>query len=257
MNLKHRLNARETINGIMLSELYTPNLIRILANCGYDYVLIDCEHGYFDLSQVANLIAVADGSHIPVWIRVTQHSQADIAKYLDMGARGILLANADSMKQVSDLIRMCLYAPLGNRGVSTFRAHTNYQHEDMRTVMERANDQNIVIAQIESPEAVEQIDSILSLQGLDGVMIGPNDLTQHMGIIGNYQCEQLENMLRKVASAAEAHGKWSGIITANEWLLGFCRKLGMRCFSSGSELNALAEGAMANLNKLLRIEKEA
>lgn len=257
MNLKHRLNARETINGIMLSELYTPNIIRILANSGYDFVLIDCEHGYFDLSQVANLIAVADGSHIPVWIRVTQNSQADIAKYLDMGARGILLANADCAENVSSLIRMCLYAPLGDRGVSTFRAHTNYQHEDMRTVMEKANDQNVVIAQIESPEAVVQIDRILSLDGLYGVLIGPNDLTQHMGMIGNYRSEELVNILRKVAQAAEAHGKWSGIITANEWLLRYCHELGMRCFSSGSELNALADGAKANLNKMLRIEKEA
>lgn len=254
MNLKHRLNAKETVNGIMLSELYTPNIIRILANCGYDYVLIDCEHGYFDLSQVANLIAVADGAHIPVWIRVTQNSQADVAKYLDMGARGILLANAECAQQVHGLIRMCLYAPKGDRGVSTFRAHTNYRHEDMRTVMEKANDQNVVVAQIESPGAVDQIDRIMELDGLDGVLVGPNDLTQHMGIIGDFHCEPLKNMLHKIAASAEAHGKWSGIITANEWLLRFCHELGMRCFSSGSELNALAEGAKANLDKMLRIE---
>lgn len=257
MNLKHRLMEKETINGIMLSELYTPNIIRILANCGYDYVLIDCEHGYFDLGMVANLIAVADGAQIPVWIRVTQNSQADIAKYLDMGARGILLANTNSAAQTQSLINMCFYAPLGDRGVSTFRAHTNYQHEDMRVVMQKANDQNVVIAQIESPEAVEQIDAILETAGLDGVLIGPNDLTQHMGIIGNYHSCEFESMLRKVAASAKVHGKWSGIITANEGLLTFCSGLGMRCFCSGSELNALADGAIANLSKLQRIQQSA
>lgn len=255
MNLKHRLNTGETINGIMLSELYTPNIIRILANCGYDYVLIDCEHGYFDLSQVANLVAVADGSQLPIWVRVTQSSQADIGKYMDMGARGILLSNTENAQQAKALISMCLYAPLGNRGVSTFRAHTNYQSADMLTVMNNANDQNVVIAQIESPGAVERIDEIMALEGLDGALIGPNDLTQHMGMIGNFHCEALKNMLRRVAASAKAHGKWSGIITTNEWLLNLCTEFGMTCFSSGSELNALAEGAKSNLNKLLCIQQ--
>jgi 2-keto-3-deoxy-L-rhamnonate aldolase RhmA len=255
MDLKHRLIAGETINGIMLSELYTPNIIRILANCGYDYVLIDCEHGYFDLSQVANLVAVANGIQLPIWVRVTKNSQADVVKYLDMGARGILLANTECPAQVSDLIRMCLYAPLGDRSISTFRAHTNYRNDDMRTMMEEANDQNVIIAQIESPGAVEQIDSIMALDRLDGVLIGPNDLSLHMGMIGNYHNDQLKNMLRKVAVSAETHNKWSGIITANEWLLRFCHHLGMCCFSSSSELNALADGAQANLHKLLRTQQ--
>ncbi len=255
MNLKQCLNNGQTANGIMLSELYTPNIMRILANCGYDYVLIDCEHGYFDLSQVANLIAVAEGVALPVWIRVAQSGQADIAKYLDMGARGILLANAESVSQVRGLIRACLYAPMGDRGVSTFRAHTNYQHEDMRAVMDRANASNVVIAQIESPGAVEQIDCIMALEGLDGVLIGPNDLTQHMGMVGNYGSAMLEEMLRRVADSAGRHGKWAGIITANEGLLCFCRQVGMRCFSAGSELNALASGAQANLDRMLRLQR--
>lgn len=255
MNLKQRLSNGEIVNGIMLSELYTPNIVRILANCGYDYVLVDCEHGYFDLSQVANLIAVADGAGLPIWIRVTNNSQADIAKYLDMGAHGILLSNTESVEQVRNLVRMCLYAPQGDRGVSTFRAHTNYRHEDMRTVMERANARNVVIAQIESPAAAEQIDGILDVEGLDGVLIGPNDLTMHMGVIGDYRCAQVESVLQKVAISAKEHGKWSGIITGNQALLHRCREMDMHCFSSGSELNALELGAKENLAKLKQAQQ--
>lgn len=253
MNLKQRLNNNEIANGIMLSELYTPNIIRILANCEYDFVLIDCEHGYFDLSQVANLIAVADGAYMPVWIRVAQNSQSNITKYLDMGAHGILLSNVTTIDQVRELINLTLYAPLGDRGVSTFRAHTNYQHEDIRKVMDAANAKNVVIAQIESPEAVTQIKRIVSLEGLDGILIGPNDLTQHMSMIGNYKCREIEDMLKSIAQATKEYHKWSGIITADEYLIRKCHSLGMQCFSSSSELNALEQGALINIEKMRRI----
>lgn len=255
MNLKQRLKMGETANGIMLSELYTPNIVRILAGCGYDFLLIDCEHGYFDLSQTANLIAVAQGVQLPVWIRVPSCEDVSIAKYLDMGAQGILLADAGNAAAARRLVARCLYAPKGARGVSTFRAHTNYCHGDMKQIMHDANARVVVVAQVESPRAVRDIDDILSVEGMDGVLIGPNDLTQHMDMIGQYNAPIIEQMLARVAAAAKAGGKWAGIITADERLLTLCKRFEMTCFSSGSELNALAFGAKQNINSLRMIDK--
>lgn len=247
--LKKRLQQGETVYGLMLSELYVPNITRLLASCGYDYLLVDCEHGYFDMTQVANLIAVAEGVHLPVIIRVTQPSRTQVTKYLDMGASGILLSNAVDAKEARRLAEVCLYAPKGDRGISTFRAHTGYCSDNVPELMRCANDSVIVICQIESPHAVAQTDQILSIDGIDGVMIGPNDLSQHMGIMGQMDHPDMTTAMMHVADCAKNHSKFSGVITTNAHLLTLGYRAGMRCFSVGSELNALHDGAICQLKK--------
>ena len=256
MNLKQRLTLGETVNGIMLSELYTPNIARILANCGYDFLLVDCEHGYFDMTQIANLAAVAEGCRLPVIVRVAFENLGAVTKYLDLGARGILLSNVEDASQAAALIEQCLYAPEGDRGVSTFRAHTNYRKGNMTDIMREANQQNLVIAQLESPDAIEKMDEIASLPGLDGVLVGPNDLTQRMHIIGQYQHPRVLSLLQRVRNISAQHGKWSGVITNNLPLLRTCWQMGMTCFSAGSELHALYNGASENYAQLRALQRE-
>lgn len=246
--LRKKLADGEMAIGIMLSEMYVPNIARLLAGCGYDYLLVDCEHGYFDMTQVANLIAVAEGARIPVIVRVTQPSRTNITKYLDMGAQGILLSDVASKADAERLAALCRYAPEGDRGVSTFRAHTDYSSGNVRELMRSANERVIVICQIESPHTVAHIDEITAIPGVDGVLIGPNDLSQHMGIFGQYDHPDMTAALTRIADSARTHGKWSGIITANTGLLAACRDMGMTCFSVGSELNAIHNGAIQQLD---------
>ena len=256
--LRARLARGEVAIGIMLSEMYVPNIARLLAGCGYDFLLVDCEHGYFDMTQVANLIAVARGAEIPVIVRVTQPSRTSITKYLDMGAQGILLSDVASRADAERLAALCRYAPEGDRGVSTFRAHTDYSIGNVSELMRSANEQVIVICQIESPGTVSRIDEITAIPGVDGVLVGPNDLSQHMGIFGQYEHPAMTDALQRVADSARAYGKWSGVITANGKLLSTCRSMGMTCFSVGSELNAIHNGAVQQLDctrKLLNQEE--
>lgn len=247
--LKDSLAAGDIRIGIMLSEIYVPNVTRILAKCGYDFILIDCEHGYFDMTQVANLVSVARGAEIPVLIRVTQPSRTVITKLLDLGANGILLSDVAGKEEAQRLVKICKYAPEGNRGLSTFRAHTDYCKGKLTDVMRTANDSMIVICQIESPDTVENIDDITAIPGVDGVLIGPNDLSQHMGITGQYDHPRMHSAIEKVAQSARKNGKWSGIITANDHLLSYGTAQGMTCFSVGSELNAIYDGGVKQLQK--------
>ena len=257
MNLKQRLAMGETAYGMMLSELYTPNIVRVIANCGYDFLLVDCEHGYFDMTQIANLTAVADGCHLPILVRIAGENLGAVAKYLDMGVRGILLADAKDAAQVKKFISRCLYAPDGDRGVSTFRAHTNYCKGNMNEIMREANGKNLVIVQMESPEAIGRLEEIAALPGVDGFLIGPNDLTQRMRMIGEYEHPAVLSLLQRVHDVAALHGKWSGVIASDARLLRVCREMGMTCFSAGSELNALHSGAMENYARLRAIQEES
>lgn len=255
--LREKLFTKQYTYGIMLAEMYVPNITRLIARCGFDFILIDCEHGYFDMSQVANLIAVADGANIPVIVRVTQPSRTNITKYLDMGARGILLSDVGGREEALRLADLCRYAPAGCRGISTFRAHTGYRSDHVQELMAQANQRIVVICQIESPYTVEHIDEITSIPGVDGVLIGPNDLSQHMGIFPHYDHPNIARAIHQVAQSAEKNGKFSGIITANPLLLSLGRDNGMRCFSVGSELNALCDGATSQLQRAKQLlEKE-
>ena len=248
--LKQKMKHGKNAYGIMISEIYVPNLVRLLAQCGFDFLLLDCEHGYFDMTETANIIAVANGINMPIIVRVTQPSRTSVTKYMDMGVNGVLLSNCSGVKEARELVNVCYYAPIGDRGISTFRAHTGYQKGNARKIMQDANTRNLVICQIESPGAVEEIDEILSIVGVDGVLVGPNDLSQHMGIWGEYEHPKMKRALRRIADAAHQHEKWSGIISNNQDLLRFCKEIGMTCFSSGSELSALAAGAQVELEKM-------
>lgn len=251
--MKAKLQAGEQQYGIMLSELYVPNLARLLARCGYDYLLLDCEHGYYDMTQAANIIAVADGVDVPVVVRVSQPSRTIVTKYMDMGARGILLSNCAGVEAARTLVNIAYYAPQGDRGISTFRAHTGYSSDDVQGIMEAANRQNMVICQIESPETVACAEDILNVEGIDGLLVGPNDLSQHMGIFGQLDHPKMTEAMEHVATAARRAGKWSGVITANHALLGLAKRLGMTCFSAGSELSALSFGARHELQSIKAI----
>ncbi len=250
MDIKKELRKGNPVRGLMLSELSTPNLSRLFFSLHYDFMLIDCEHGYFDLTQTANLIAVAEGYDFPVLVRVDSRNYALAPKYLDMGARGILLANAGGPEQVKDLIDLCLYAPEGCRGVSTFRAHTGYNKSGGRGLLAQANARNLILVQIESPEAVGLAGSIASLEGLDSIIIGPNDLSQSMGLFGEYSHPKFLEAVQSVIHTARECGKASGIITSDEKLLRFGYNAGMRFFSAGSELSMLASGAKTAMERL-------
>ncbi len=250
MELQEKLARGEQVYGTMLSEIYVPNIARLLQVCGFEFLIADCEHGYFDYAQIADIIAVADGVGLPVIVRTAAPDRSALTKYMDMGARGILLANTESVEDARKLVNSCLYAPEGDRGVSTFRAHTGYNPGNLTQTMQIANRRNLVICQIESAQAAEIADDLLQIPGVSGLLVGPNDLTQHMGLFGQYEHPAVQAVLAKVAAAARQAGKWSGIITADAQLIARCKDLGMQFYSAGSELNMIAAGAREILNKL-------
>lgn len=249
MELRQRLQQGETVLGTMLSEIYVPNIMRLMKNYDFDFILIDGEHGYFDDTQIANLTAVANGIDLPVLVRIATCDRAIITRLMDMGVHGILLSGTESVEDAKLLADLCRYAPDGCRGVSTFRAHTGYQHKDMHMLMENANRRTLVMVQIESTHAAEITPELLAIPGVDGAIIGPNDMSQEMGILGQYQHPRMLHALQQTVDAAKRTGKWSGIITTNQALLEEGKRLGMHFFSVGSELNMIASGAQQVVEK--------
>ena len=248
--LKQKLASGDAVFGTMLVEIHTPNIAKMLQVCGFDYAIVDCEHGYYDYSMVANIVAVAREAGIPMIVRIPQTSRECVLKYLELGASGILIPMVDSAQVVRKAVEYGKYAPVGKRGVSTLRAHTGYNVQNLNEYMKRANRETMVLAQIESIEGLSQLEDIVSVEGLDGVIAGPNDLSQDMGLLNDYTHPRMQEALQRIAHTAAAQGVWSGIHATDISLLHRCMNLGMQLCSWSSEVGMMMQGAKAGLQNL-------
>ena len=239
LSFKEKLINKQTIVGTMLSEISTPNIVRILGSVGFEYIIIDCEHGYFDYSQVANIVALCNGIGLPVIIRIPTISRECITKYMDMGTNGILVPMTNTCEDVKNVVKWTKYSPQGTRGISTTRAHSNYNVQSLSNYMEKANKDTIILVQIETKEAVKNINEIVNVHGIDGVIIGPNDMAGDYGTPGNFNTVEMQQSIKRVIEAAEKANKPSGIITSNISFIGQCMENGMTIFSCNSEVGMI------------------
>lgn len=229
--------------GIMLSEFGNPNIVRIFKRAGNDFVIVDDEHGYFDFSQIAALVAVANGIGLPIIIRVPGVSREYITKVLDIGADGILVPMVNTVEQAKEIVRYAKYTPIGNRGISTTRAHTNYGVDHLKEYLAQANRKVRVCIQFETQIAIANAEGIAAVEGIDALFIGPNDLAGDYGTPGEVNSDAVYSAVARVAEISKKVRKPSGIITGNQTLLELCMKQGFTYYSVGSELDLLVKGA--------------
>ena len=236
-----KLEENETRIGAFLSEIAAPNLMRVYKASGLDYVIIDCEHGYFNHSQVAALCAVANGIGLMALVRVPCVAREHIQKIFDLGADAILVPMTGTAEQIRQAVEMTKYFPEGKRGASTMRPHSEYNPGKLADYMKKANERTMVFAQIETDEGVRNAAEIAAVPGVSGLIVGPNDLSIDYGTPGASDTPEMEAAYRTVIAAAKAQGKPSGIITGSMKLIHHCQELGMQIFSCNSEVGLLAK----------------
>ena len=211
VSLKQQLRAGKSIFGTMVTTFPLPDIARLLQNCGFDFFIIDCEHGSFTTREVANILAESRGIGLPALVRIPEMRREHVLKFLEMGAQGILLPSTESKEQAQMLVDCAKYAPLGHRGVSLSRPHTNFQKVDGPAYMRQANDETLLMCQIESRAGVEHVEEILSVDGIDVAFIGPNDMTQDYGVLDQFTRPEIVAAFERVIAAAKAAGKYSGV----------------------------------------------
>ncbi len=245
--LKAKILAQEETVGTMLSEIYTPNIVRILKAGGFEYLIVDCEHGYFDFSELANICAIGRGFGIAIIVRVPSIEREFITKILDIGVDGLLLPQIDNVGLARKAIDLTKYTPVGNRGVSTTRAHTDYDPPSLGEYFKQANEDLILLAQIESREGYGNVDEIAKVEGIDGLVVGPNDMAADFGHPGETFSDEMKERVQKVVAACKANGKSCGIVDGSMKRLSYWKGLGINVFCIGSELHLLLSAARGTL----------
>lgn len=181
----------------------------ILANRGFDWILVDMEHGMMGIETAGDLFAaIARGGPTPL-VRVPSNDQATIKRALDAGAMGVMVPMVNSKEDAVRAVSSCKYAPAGSRGIGPGRA--SLFGIRMGEYLAAADAQVMVIPQAEHRDAVEHIDDILSVPGIDVIFIGPYDLSCSMGLPGQVNHPDVEKAIDTVLSAAKRTGVAPGI----------------------------------------------
>jgi 2-dehydro-3-deoxyglucarate aldolase/4-hydroxy-2-oxoheptanedioate aldolase len=222
--------------GHMIMEFGTRGMAKILEAAGLDFVLLDMEHTGFDTERIADLIAWLKATPITPIVRVPQGLYHFIARTLDAGALGVMVANVESAEQARAIVAAAKYAPLGNRGVGLGAAHTDYIVPEPLGYFRLANENTVIICMIESPKGVENANAIAATEGVDILWVGHFDLTQAMGIPAQFQSEAFLNAFRRVSAACHNHGKGFGaqpttLEQAQQWM-----QLGLNVVSWASDV---------------------
>jgi len=239
------------LSGMMLSEIPLSNMPVILKQSGFDFFIIDNEHGGFDYSDISKIIMTAKLCGIETIIRVSDNSRRDIIKFMDMGADGILLPMTNTTEDIKKVVDYAKYAPIGKRGISTMRAHTLYNPPALADYVKQANSHTKVFAQIETIKGLENIQEILQTPGVDGFFLGPNDLSCDLGCLGDDESPQILDAIEKTALAAQKINKLSGIITSNSLFISKAKQAGMTMFCVGSELSMLKKAGAQTVKMIM------
>jgi 2-keto-3-deoxy-L-rhamnonate aldolase RhmA len=187
--------------------LNSPAVAELMAEAGFDWLFIDAEHSTMDTSEMQAMLQAA--SPTPCVIRLTAGDDVPIKKALDIGAAGIIVPQVNSADYARRIVQSAKYAPVGQRGLGIGRAH-RYGLK-LREYMQTANDDTAVIVQAEHREAVANIEAIVKVEGVDGVLIGPYDLSASFGRPGAVDHPDVRGAIERVRAACKSAGLPIGI----------------------------------------------
>lgn len=207
LTLKQKLRNREQLFAGWVSYPY-PAITETFARAGFDFIAIDMEHSTISTEEAKNIISISQSQGTPCLPRPVSHSNDWIKPLLEAGADGMIIQMVNNKQQAEELIQHIYYPPVGNRSYGVNRAH-GYGFE-FENYTNHWNENAVFVVQIESIEGVNNIDEILSLKEVDGVMIGPMDLSGSLGVPGQTNHPDVIEASKKVIKACEKNGKSCG-----------------------------------------------
>jgi len=241
-----RLKRREKLLGTMVT-LASAASAEVLATLGFDWLFIDGEHGPLETRELAAILQ-AVGDKTACIVRVPEAAEVPIKKALDLGAHGIIVPQVNTAEQAANVVRWSRYAPEGERGVGLARAH-GYGLK-FREYLSAANREIAVIVQAEHARAVENIDAIVRVPGVDAILLGPYDLSASLGKMGQIDDPAVIAAISRVTDACAAAGMPLGYFGVTAAAVRPYAARGYTLLVAGVDTLFLANGAKALLAEL-------
>jgi 2-keto-3-deoxy-L-rhamnonate aldolase RhmA len=235
----------------MFFGLASCDAAEIVSKIGLDWLLFDLEHGEISFDSLPELLAVTSASETTSIVRIPCNDPVYAKLALDKGVQGVMFPQVESKEEVLRAVRACKYPPDGVRGIGPRRAALRFS-TSVAEYLKVANDEIMVIVMIESKRSVENIDDILSVEGIDGIMIGPNDLAASMGYIESLpkREKEVDYAIDTILRAAKRHGIAAGMPAGSSpELAASLIKKGFRIIEMGEDTDYLLR-ARQDLEKI-------
>ena len=234
--VKRTLKEGGTAIGTMVFEFSTPGIARLSAEAGAEFIMYDMEHTGWSVETVRDLIATTNPAHIEPLVRVPATQYHFIARVLDVGARGIMVPMVSDAQQAEIIVQSGKYPPMGQRGAAFEIAHDGFVQGDVVSKIEHANSEGLLIAQIENRPGLDNLERIAAVSGIDVLWIGGFDLSNFLGIPGQFEHPDFVEALERVVDACNRNNIAAGYLvnTVEEGALRL--RQGFRCIAYGGDL---------------------
>jgi 2-keto-3-deoxy-L-rhamnonate aldolase RhmA len=238
-----------------VNQARTPNIAMIAAAAGFDAIYIDLEHNPTSLETASMLCVAAIAAGITPMVRIGSQDGHLAARVLDGGAQGLMVPHINSSAEAEAIVTACRFPPVGHRSVGGAGPALGYKPMPQADVSDFLNRETLLLAMLETPEAIEVAESIAAVPGIDGLHIGSNDLCSEMGIPGKYHDPRYLRAVEAAGRAARAHGKSLGIggVLFDHELQTELVRLGARYLTAGNDVGYLLRAARVDIERMRTI----
>jgi 2-dehydro-3-deoxyglucarate aldolase/4-hydroxy-2-oxoheptanedioate aldolase len=240
-HLKSVLMSGEVVAGTMIFEFFTPGISKILSNAGARFAIYDMEHTGMGFETLKWLFATSGGLNMESMVRVPTGSYTWIARALDLGARGVMVPMVESVAQAEELVRACRYPPVGRRGAAFGFAQCDYLGGSVVEKMHDYHARTLLIAQIETEWGLENAEAIAAVEGVDVLWVGHFDLSNFMGIPGQFDHPDFLAAMQHVAQVAKKHGKIAGFMATDKAWIERAKTMGYTMLAAGTDTGLLQQ----------------
>ncbi len=246
---KDLLLQGKTVVGTWLDEVRSPAIAQLLAAAGLDFLIVDMEHGPYNLETVADIVRMARQVGITPIVRVPDLTWERIGRVLDAGAQGLMLPRVEGAAEVEAFVSYLKYPPAGRRGMASGLGNTDFQWVNTGDYIDFINKEILVIVQIETKASVANLEAIAGVPGVDVLFIGPEDLSIALGLPGQQGHPKVVETIDQIIATATRWNVKTGIPTSDSAALPLLRDRGMRLITYGSDVEFLylsaQQGALA------------
>ena len=247
MTIRDRAMAGDQVLGAMVFEFFSPGIAQIMALAGCEFLIYDMEHTGAGLETLRTQAAHCRGLPIAPMVRVPRCEYRFIAGALDVGMKGVMVPMVETAEQARVIAEASRYPPAGRRGAAFGFAHDDYAPGDPAEKMRRADAEVLTIAQIETERGIENLDAIAATDGVDVLWLGHFDLTNFLGVPGQFRSEVYLDAVRAIVAAARRNGKGLGFMAADGAWLREYRGHGFNMLAAGTDHGLLMQGVRSVL----------
>jgi 4-hydroxy-2-oxoheptanedioate aldolase len=248
--VKQALKEGKVQYGTGFAQLRSQDVARILAAAGFHWAFIDTEHGGFGIETIQDICRVSSYCGLCPIVRVADLQYSLIARALDCGAQGVIFPRVEDSALLEKAVSWTKFPPVGIRGFGLTPLHVDHEPVGIAQISEHMNANSMVVLQIETQRAVDMRDELLSVPGIDAVMVGPVDLSISLGVPGDFQHPKMVDAMEKIRNACIKHGVAPGTQTRNLGLAKFWKERGMLFLGCSSETGMLFEKAKELIGQL-------